>query len=272
MKNIVLPVSGNLRSQETNLEQNIYTALCSKRWKDKTIWESIRDKELTAAPCFAGNDYSHEDIKIMIIGRAVNGWEVEFEDCSSLENTVLSIMNQENRLDDFAKDFILYDAVEDNKVVQKKYHYAKSPFLRMMRQLVGKFTNSEDNWQRRIVWSNLYKIAPRKGGNPSWTMIRDDLGLYIELVKQEINQYHPDVVVFVTDMDFFEPYPNNKKYPSFRRLVSEENCDKGLNYVRLYGSFIDNSATKIIVSSRPERRPIKDVVEEIYEAYQLLLQ
>lgn len=267
MENIILPVSGNLRSQERESMPDFYKALCSKQWKNKAIWESIRDNELTAVPCFVGSQYSHEDIKIMIVGRAVNGWEVDFEDCSSLDNTVNSILKQENRLDDFAKDYILYDAVENNEVVQKKYYYAKSPFLRMMRQLVGALSNSEDNWQQRIVWSNLFKIAPRKGGNPSWLMLRDNLDLYIELMRYEIAKYRPDIVVFVTDMDFFDPYPNNEKYPSFRRLMKEEPCDNDAKFVKLQGSMFCDSSTKIIVTARPERRPIKDMIEEIYKTY-----
>lgn len=267
MKNIILPVSGILRSQGYNIENDIYTALCSKQWQGEFIWEAIRDNKLTAAPCFVGNDYLYEDIKIMVVGRAVNGWEVEFKDCSSLNNTIDSILNQENRLDDFAKDYILYDVVENNEVVQKKYYYAKSPFLRMMRQLVGAFTHSEDNWQQRIVWSNLYKIAPRKGGNPSWRMLRNDLDLYIELIKYEIKRYQPNIVIFVTDMDFFDPYPDNEKYPSFRRLVNEDVKNKQTQYVKLQGSFVYDTSTKIIVSVRPEGRPIKDMVEEIFATY-----
>ena len=272
MKDIKLSVSGNLRSQNDDIEKHIYRELFAKLWNDKSIWESIRDKELTSAPCIVGKQYFNEDIKIMIVGRAVNGWEVEFDDCSYLDATVNSVLKQENRLDDFAKEYILYDDVEGDEVVQKKYYYAKSPFLRMMRQTVGRFTNSEENWQQRIVWSNLFKIAPRKGGNPSWKMIRDDLDLYIKLIQHEINAYQPDLVLFVTGMSFFDPYPNNEKYPSFGDLVNEEKFqNEEMKYVYFKGAFKDNPLVKVIVSSRPEGRPIQNIIDEIFETYQEML-
>lgn len=238
-----------------------YFELLSKEWKDKAIWESIRDSELTSAPCLVGSQFHDQSVKVMVVGRAVNGWEVEFDDCSSIEATTNSVLTQKNRMDDFAADWILDEH-------GKKYYYAKSPFLRMMRQLVGAFTGNEENWQQRLAWSNLFKIAPRNGGNPSWLMIRKDIPLYREIIKEEISQNKPNVVVFVTDMNFFDPYPNSKTYSSFLELINEVKLSSiPSEYICMAGNFVDNPEIKLIVCKRPERRPIAEMVDTIADVY-----
>ena len=241
--------------------ETIYSELFSKEWKGKAIWESIRDRELTSAPSLVGNQFHDQSVKVMVVGRAVNGWEVEFDDCSSIEAATDSVLTQKNRMDDFAADWILDEH-------GKKYYYAKSPFLRMMRRLVGAFTGTEENWQQRLVWSNLFKIAPRNGGNPSWLMIRNDIPLYREIIKEEINQNKPNIVVFVTDMDFFDPYPNHKTFSTFLGLISEKDLSNiSPEYICMAGDFVDDHEIKLVVCKRPERRPIAEMVNAIAKVY-----
>jgi len=243
---------------------NIYTILLSKVWKEKAIWKYVKEQKLTAAPCLVGEQYSTQDTKVMIVGRAVNGWQEDFGDCSTLEATVDSVITQNNCLNKFASK-----STEDEN--GNIYYYAKSPFLRMMRQLVGKFTGYEKNWQQRLVWSNLYKISPRDGGNPSWLMIRDDIPLYAELIKSEILQNKPNVVVFVTDINFFDPYPEKQFDISFRKLLDESYIpESNFNYLCAAGTFVCDSKIKMIVCKRPERRPIAKIIDEIYSAYTFL--
>jgi len=188
-------------------------------------------------------------------------WNVDLGDCATLESTVNSVLTQNNRLDDFAS------AYDDNN----KYRYANSSFHRLMRKLVSEFTGDEQDWQKKLVWSNLFKIAPKNGGNPSLLMIRDEIPLYIELLKNEIRINKPDLVIFATNLNFFDPYKKNKKYASFRELVKEEDVkSESLKYICLAGTFIENPDVKIIVSTRPEYRPVDIIVKQIREVYDTL--
>lgn len=257
-------MSGNLHSQQDEETRRIYTQLLSRQWQGKALWEGIRDEELTAAPCLVGNRYWAEPTKIMIVGRAVNGWEVPFQDCSTLDRTVKSILHQENRLDDFAREFIIEGEGEN----QHKYYYAKSPFLRMMRLLVSEFSGTEENWQQRIAWSNLFQVAPRKTGNPAWRMVRDDLPLYIRILRREIWQYEPNLVLFATDMNFFDHYSGNAKYASFCELLNPQDvCSRETQYVRMAGTFVDDPDIKMIVCCRPEGKPADKLIKEIRKVY-----
>ena len=67
----------NMQNQEL---RDLYKELLSQNWKGKQVWEHMCAHVLTAAPHFVGDDYK-DDYKLMVVGRAVNGWKVNFEKC-----------------------------------------------------------------------------------------------------------------------------------------------------------------------------------------------
>ena len=254
--------------------ENLYSKLFSVKWEGKELWEHIKARgegeegesgELTAVPCMVGNCYDSQEFKIMIVGRAVNGWRGAIGDCSKKNKAVLSVLNQKNRLYVFGEVFS-----EDKDGT--KYYYKRSSFLRMMYQLVERFSGSEENWHQRIAWSNLFKISPRNGGNPKWRMVRENINLYCDIIKEEIKQNRPDLVVFVTGLNFFDPYPNRKTYSSFRVLIDKEVSPEKLpNFICCAGSFVDDPDIKLVVCDRPERRLVAEIVNNIESVYKELL-
>lgn len=261
MKQHYLGVSGNLRSQQREAIKRDYTQILSSVWKDKPIWEHIRDKTLTAVPCMIGKQADQGSVKLMIVGRAVNGWEVDFGDCSSLEATVRSVMHQENHLDEFAGQSI----EQENGTI---YHYARFGFICLMRKMVGAFHGTEENWQQRLIWSNLFKVALRGGDNPSILMVREDMPLYWDILAQEMMMYHPDLVLFATDVGDFDRYEDSKRFEGFNGLLRQGEADvSACKYVQAAGSFVINSDVKIIVCCRPEGQVVDEMVKEIHEIY-----
>lgn len=242
----------------------LYTELFNDVWQGKHVWEHIKDKKLTSVPCFLGNQYNNgSDKKIMVVGRAVNGWEGEFKDCSSLEATVQSVLTQENRLHEFANKYYL------NKD-GSKYYYAKSSFLRLMKQLVKKSTGSDEHWEERIAWTNLFKVSPKEGNNPKWRLIRNRIDTYREILRIEILNAQPDLVVFATEspsVSYVNPYPNNDKYGSFRGLFDRTKTYGPGENICEAGCFKDNRDIKYVVCMRPERRSVEKLVNDIWAAY-----
>lgn len=238
----------------------IYTQILSSEYKGEPIWKLIQNETLTAVTHFVGHHYESSETKFMIIGRAVNGWEVAFPNCSNLENTLHSIMNQPQRLDDVVdSNGIKYT---DANGTPKTYYYSRSPFWRLIKKVLETYGESE-NWNQKILWSNLYKIAPRKTGNPSWSLIKQDLQLYIDCIVEEINTYKPDKVLFVTDSNFFRPYT---QYPSFADALNVTMQASG-KYIVGTGKYNDSS---IVVCKRPEFRSTDEMVIEIKEQFDLL--
>lgn len=261
-------VSGNLRSQQYQRIKENYTQILSSVWEDKPIWEHIRDNTLTAAPCMTGGLYHNAPVRLMFVGRAVNGWEVPFEDCSTLETTVKSVIRQKNRLYEFGRDFV---EQEDGS----RYHYARSAFLRLMRKTVGAFHGTEENWYRQLCWSNLYKVAPRNGNNPSWRMVREQIPQYREILRQEIILNQPDLVVFATDISYFDCYKDSKKYENFMPLLPYPSVitEQNWSYVQTAGLLDNARGTKIIVCCRPERKSnetLDKMVAELQQVYAAL--
>ena len=238
--------------------RGLYKDLLSQNWKGKQVWEHMCAHVLTAAPHFVGDDYKG-DFKLMVVGRAVNGWKVNFEKCSAVNDVLDTIMDQTYTFDDVVDE----NGIDDG---DSKYFYSKSPFWRLIRKTLDAYGESE-NWNKKILWSNLYKVAPWEAGNPGWLLIRGKLETYIEIIKKEIEVYEPTHILFVTDMDYFDPYPNSLKYPGFKDALGVKEID---GYEHVVASEKYNNS-KIVVCKRPEFKNTDEMVKEIKEVFDMRL-
>ena len=237
--------------------KSLYIDLLSQEWKGKQVWEYVRDKEMTVAPHFEGAEYENSNINLIVVGRAVNGWEVEFPNCDSIENTLTSVLEQSSRFNDVINpNGVKYNDEAGNS---KTYYYSKSPFWRLVRKVCEEY-NGTENWNERIVWSNLYKVAPRRKGNPKWSFIKSKLPTYIECIKKEIEIYKPSHILFITDMNFFNPYKENEYRFGYSLNVKEVNG----NFVVGKGEY---NGAKVLVCKRPEYRDTDKMVKEINEMF-----
>ena len=64
--------------------------------------------------------------------------------------------------------------------------------------LYGAVTSWRERWYQKIVWTNLYKIAPRKGGNPSEAWRKMQREACAQLLRAEIVFFNPTHILFVT--------------------------------------------------------------------------
>lgn len=239
--------------------RNLYTDLLSQEWKEKQVWEHIKEKEMSVAPHFVGKYYNDVNIKLMIIGRCLNGWEVEFPNCETINDTLDSILNQPSRFEDAVNENVI--PYIDEQGNEKRYYYSRSAFWRLIKKLSITY-NGEEDWNEKIVWSNLYKVSPRKGGNPSWRLIKGKIPTYIEIVKKEIETCNPTHIVFVTDLNFLNPY--NKPELRFGDALNIKEIKENFKYVVAKGEY---NGAKIVVCKRPERRPTDEMIEEIKKVF-----
>ena len=103
--------------------KEMYADLLSMNWKGKNVWEKICDNTLTAAPHFKGELFGeNKNFKLMVVGRAVNGWEYDFNNCVS-ENDVLNerIKILEETMDALEAqiDVMLIEMQEENEMKDK---------------------------------------------------------------------------------------------------------------------------------------------------------
>lgn len=231
--------------------------LLSLEWNGKSVWENIRDGELTAAPAFKGSLYDAQSVKIMYVGHAVNGWEIDVSNCSSLDNTVDTILEQKGALESFVcyENGIDYTK-EDGK--KGKYYHINSKFLRLIKQIL-EYQNESDSptthdtwyhdnksWNEKFIWSNLYNIAPRCGKNPEDKFIKMGMSQYTEMIKIQIETYKPDIVIFCPLSGYFTPWKREKSFDEI--LDSYAACDD--NEVIIGKGKL--GTTQIIVCRRPD--------------------
>jgi hypothetical protein len=122
-----------------------------------------------------------------------------------------------------------------------KYRTHRSYFWNVVYKLVNKYYGSDENswgWTRKIVWSNLYKVAPTAGENPSDTDCNWQWPGSLELVKMEIEQIKPKYCIFLTNLSWMEGFDDLMK----NKINASNNL---IQYVGLYNN------TTVIVTKRP---------------------
>ena len=130
--------------------------------------KDIPNEPITGFMAMAGKLYTHE---LMVIGRAVNGWTKtwlpsELKDkgniCQFINGVVESVTDPVQ-----CPMRWVSDSWQNN---DHGYNTRRSAFWRCIRSAVGVLSIADiqnPEWPSHLVWSNLYKIAPRGGGRQS---------------------------------------------------------------------------------------------------------
>ncbi|MGA2598064.1 MAG: hypothetical protein ABSH09_13860 [Bryobacteraceae bacterium] len=180
------------------------------------ITEQVTTKKVTGFLSMVGREYSGQ---LMVVGRAVNGWaggrspnelrtDVQrLEYAYEVHKSVTELMGKRCPMCWVTAQWSV--SVEDYNrrwctKCKEIYNTHKSPFWRVIRAVVSRLriADVEDNersWSSHLVWSNLYKIAPHGGGNPSGKLRKAQLEGCKKLLEWELEQYRPNRILFLTD-------------------------------------------------------------------------
>lgn len=233
------------------------TQLLEMNWNGKTVWEGIRDGELTSALAFKGNLYDAMPVKIMYVGHAVNGWGLDASGCQTMEEVADVVLTQENGLSKIVNAEGSHYIKNNGKL--GIYYHIKSKFFRLIKQILECQNESDGptewntwysdsrQWHEKFIWANMYCIAPKKEGNPTAKFVKMGMRQYVEIMRAQIDVYKPDVVILCPLKGYFIPW---EKEPSFAEIMdSYEECDNG----PIIGTGT-LERTKIIVCKRPDMR------------------
>ena len=179
----------------------------------------------------------------MVIGRAVNGWSVKGQptDCkgegwyakdlkykSEVESLIrgvrclsesLSYEGWENsaekvnirpklKIEDKRSNCPMSWVVEKAGSKNGGYNTNQSAFWRVNKKILKALYPKKDlkeQWSSHLCWSNLYKVAPLKTGNPlkSWRDIQEQYCK--KLLEIELESYKPKCVLVMAGNDWYEP-------------------------------------------------------------------
>jgi hypothetical protein len=193
-----------------------------------------------------GRSYSG---KLLVIGRATNGWEPGFvkDDFESVRRILLAF--------DSKKDADNLDWVSQQWGATDKYNTRRSPFWRASRMLAKSLASDSDDCFDHICWSNLYKVAP-DGGNPSSRLMRVQFESCVDVLRSEIESSKAQNVVFLSGLGWAKPFLD-------RLDLSNKLESSGFNFVEFASSA---EGVNYIVGQHPQGKPERPHCDEILTA------
>lgn len=220
----------------------------------KSYKQDAETQEVAGFLAMAGNDYRNE---LLIFGRAVNGWGEDPQHLAALADENKAKTFSEVALKDACREngecpmlWVTELAGEDlNDDGTSRYNTNRSAFWRVIKATLGRLNIADttgERWPSSIVWSNLYKIAPVGGGNPSSRLCNAQLEDCTKLFSIEMDSFAPKRVIFATGLDWAEPFLVNNG-------VTFSKGD-GSNYVEAFGKIIlrDGQVCRFVVAPHPQ--------------------
>ena len=252
---------------DRNKEKEILKGLLNKlAGPDGKPFENF---ELTTFCAMRGENSTGD---LMIIGRAVNGWqEKPWESKDLLGN---------NKIEEIIKELYDYPPMrwvmewwDGKKESGKKYKTRTSAFWRVARSVAERFgipdaTNPRGTWPTHLIWSNLYKLSHYTGANPLGNLAKFQRKECIDLLKVEISQWQPKKILFLTGFDEWADKFLTEDGNGLGELnIHSKNCDD--KKVQMSGKLIIPLGTPIpfVVASHPQSKKEGKMVEEIKSAF-----
>ena len=202
---------------------------------------------------------------LMVVGRAVNGWNgsISFKDIALAENRRR-----------FAK--AVADSGQDGEcpmrwvlegwgnTTEGVYNTRKSAFWRVIKQVTHQVCTgaSEDDWASHLVWSNLYKVAPSEGDNPTVRQMKAQREGCKRLLRLEIEEFSPSRLLFLTGWDWAKWF-----LQEWGDVAPAEGT-----YVEATGRLRtgEGRSCAMVVARHPERKPEAPWVKEVLAAFNQL--
>lgn len=203
----------------------------------------------------------NEPAEFLIYGQAVKGWGSVFNTSEELdENAFLreAILYSNDRYKEknhspldwvnvywsqsgYSK--LITTAAEKDFYPSLSYSTARSFFWNVIYKLICRYYKLDENswdWAKKIVWSNLYKIAPAEMRNPDDDECRWQETGSVALIKRELDEIKPRFCIVITNDAWWQPFRTHLK-----TTVLHKQKDDMIESVETYGK------TRIIVTTRP---------------------
>ena len=228
-----------------------------------------------------GDHFDANEKKLMLIGRAVNGWD-------SLESSSSEAFSTEadnqffnkgpfnedrwNWIDVDEETGVLYSGHDKDKSNRKnRYCLDQSAFWTYTREIWNKLPGSSFNtgavWMKNIAWSNLYKVSPKDRGNPAGLIQNNQLKICREILTLEISSFKPTHILLMTGYDWFEPFKSCFSDCQYRGTNHPRGKKANQIYVEGTARF---ERIPVVITCRPERRRKEQFVDDVIKAFNTL--
>lgn len=195
---------------------------------------------------------------MMIIGRAVNGWlpgwqASAFLDSGTREHALEEIRGESENESECPMKWVI-----DSAGPGKHYNTNRSAFWRIARKVVLALVNearSDAPWSSHLAWTNLYKVAPAVGGNPSAKLRYAQFQTCLHLLRLELEAWAPGRVLVMAGKDWYEPF--------VEQLGIEIVAQPG-DLVEQIGRF---NGQHWVLAKHPQRKPEDPFLDQILSAF-----
>lgn len=237
-----------MRAREKQILAELLEQIGDNAWR-------LRQVPLTAFCAIRGDDAAGG---LFVAGRALNGWMAPGwlpEEARSADHRNEIVRDLYTRLQRYPMTW-----VSDQWEIQTKW----SAFWRVIRSVVAALGIADywdERWPCRLIWSNLYKVSPFDGGNPSATLCKVQLDYCLRLLSEEFSQWLPQRVLMLTGVDWAEPFMDG---------LALSRSHKELKYVEAVGTVRLPKAkhtTTIVVAKHPQGKPEAAIVSEIASSF-----
>jgi hypothetical protein len=126
---------------------------------------------------------------------------------------------------------------------------------------LGLADGDSPDWASRLVWTNLYKVAPSSGGNPSNALIAAQHAACRDLLHGEIDNSDVRRILFLTGLDW--------SYAFLPPLQNVSFADSYGRHVALHGEMTNKSGSlvSVVVAAHPQSKKSAKWVEEVCGAF-----
>lgn len=243
----------------------------------KQFFTDCEDKKITTLVPMKGCRYGSEDIKLMVVGRATNGWgEMDFDYTNQKEkyvNDALELLDKDNR--SLEKRY-RFDWIEREKQKPPKLRYIAEakPFWNYTRSILKELSKNkcceEKDWYQSLLWSNLFPVSFAKEGNPSARLKDAQFHVAKKLLREQINYFQPTHVLIISNWDgWFSINKGKEDCTENECKFLEEIKSKDENNKVIKGSGIVGSSI-VVVSRRPEYFKKDVFVKDVIDEFELL--
>lgn len=171
----------------------------------KKLLEENSFKDICTFSFQWGKNYPFgQNTGLLFVGKAVNGWGPN-------DTNVTNLFDMENPKRIFARHDQM-EWVNNLSGNVKGYNTRKSAFWRLIKNVSE--TYYSEKWYSYIAWTNLYKLAPLKGGNPNGKLQNTQRKYCFDILKKEIEILTPMYVIFLTsgwELPFVKHLNGNEK-------------------------------------------------------------
>jgi len=201
---------------------------------------------------------------LMVVGRAVNGWGDKWLPSEVIDVDIaekVATMTYDSIARSHKCPMLWVTNAWGRKV---EYNTKKSAFWRVIRDVVGELNIADTRkkeWPSYLVWSNLYKISPKKGGNPSSALSVLQFAGCRNLLELEINKFTPKKILFLTGYDWASPFLN-----ASTTILLKTSCYQQVKAMGNY-QLPSGAMSKIVVATHPQGKKEAVWVKEVIDAF-----